>query len=119
MFEFERPRGGERALLVHINLPQAADQDDLDEFVELVRSAGVEDVELVTGSRRQAAAGSFIGKGKLDEIKARVAALGVDVVLFNHALSPSQAGFCEAQFHQFNRWFANWSKQGGVIAECM
>lgn len=35
------------------------------------------------------------------------------------ALSPSQANFCEAQFHQFNRWFANWSKQGGVIAECM
>lgn len=35
------------------------------------------------------------------------------------ALSPSQAGFCEAQFHQFNRWFASWSQQGGVIAECM
>ena len=35
------------------------------------------------------------------------------------ALSPSQAKFCEAQFHQFNAWFANWSRQGGVIAECM
>ncbi|WP_417808133.1 dihydrodipicolinate synthase family protein [Thioclava sp.] len=35
------------------------------------------------------------------------------------ALSPSQAHFCEAQFHQFNRWFENWAKQGGVIAECM
>ncbi|WP_149140780.1 dihydrodipicolinate synthase family protein [Gemmobacter caeruleus] len=35
------------------------------------------------------------------------------------ALSPSQAGFCTAQFHQFNRWFAAWSQQGGVIAECM
>lgn len=35
------------------------------------------------------------------------------------ALSPSQARFCEAQFHQFNRWFAQWSQQGGVIAECM
>lgn len=35
------------------------------------------------------------------------------------ALSPSQAKFCEAQFHQFNKWFANWSKQGGVIAEYM
>lgn len=34
-------------------------------------------------------------------------------------LSPSQAGFCTAQFHQFNAWFANWSKQDGVIAECM
>lgn len=35
------------------------------------------------------------------------------------ALSPSQARFCETQFHQFNAWFADWSKQGGVIAECM
>ncbi|WP_114389489.1 dihydrodipicolinate synthase family protein [Notoacmeibacter marinus] len=34
-------------------------------------------------------------------------------------LSASQKGFCEAQFHRFNRWFANWAKQGGVIAECM
>ena len=90
MFEFERPRGGERALLVHIQFPQSTDQDDLDEFVELVRSADVEDVELVTGSRRQASAGSFIGKGKLEDIRARVEALGIDVVLFNHALSPSQ-----------------------------
>lgn len=35
------------------------------------------------------------------------------------ALSPSQAKFCEAQFHQFNAWYANWIKQGGVISECM
>ena len=35
------------------------------------------------------------------------------------ALSPSQAGFCTAQFHRFNAWFAQWSAQGGVIAQCM
>ena len=90
MFEFERPRGGERALLVHINFPHQTDQDDLDEFVELVRSAGVEDVDLVLGSRQQASPRSFVGKGKLEELAARAAELEVDVVLFNHALSPSQ-----------------------------
>ena len=90
MFEFERPRGGERALLVHINFPQQADQDDLEEFVELVRSADVVDVELVVGSRQQATAKTFIGKGKLEEITGLVESLQVDVVLFNHALSPSQ-----------------------------
>ena len=90
MFDFERPQAGERALLVHINFPQQADQDDLDEFVELVRSAGVEDVELITASRQKASARSFIGQGKLEEIAARVAELGIDVVLFNHALTPSQ-----------------------------
>ena len=90
MFEFERPRGGERALLVHINFPHQPDQDDLSEFVELVRSADVDDVELIVGSRLQPSAKTFIGKGKLEEIAARVSELQIDVVLFNHALSPSQ-----------------------------
>ena len=90
MFEFERPRGGERALLVHINFPQQADQDDLDEFVELVRSADVDDVDLIVGSRQQPSAKTFVGKGKLEEIANRVAAQDIEVVLFNHALSPSQ-----------------------------
>ena len=90
MFEFERPRGGERALLVHINFPHQPDQDDLAEFVELVRSADVVDVEVIVGSRQQALAKTFIGKGKLEEIAALVELHEVDAVLFNHALSPSQ-----------------------------
>jgi len=90
LFEFERPRGGERALLVHINFPHQPDQDDLAEFVELVRSADVDDVELIIGSRANPSAKTFIGKGKLEEITTRVKALDIDVVLFNHALSPSQ-----------------------------
>ncbi len=90
MFEFERPRGGERALLVHINFPHQPDQDDLAEFVELVASADVADVELIIGSRLQPSAKTFIGKGKLEEIAARVESQQIEVVLFNHALSPSQ-----------------------------
>ena len=90
MFEFERPRGGERALLVHINLPQQSDQDDLSEFVELVRSAAVEDVDIVVGSRVTPAPRTFVGQGKLEEIESLVRQHDIDVVLFNHALSPSQ-----------------------------
>ena len=96
MFEFERPRGGERALLVHINFLHRPDQDDLAEFVELVGSADVEHVELIGGSRVQASAKTFIGKGKLEEIAGQVEALTIDVVLFNHSLSPSQERNLEA-----------------------
>ncbi|MFB9224157.1 dihydrodipicolinate synthase family protein [Paracoccus cavernae] len=32
-------------------------------------------------------------------------------------LSPSQQGYCEAQLKLFQDWFADWSKQGGVIAK--
>ena len=90
MFEFERPRSGERALLVHINFPLRPDQDDLDEFIELVRSADVTGVELVVGSRQQPSAKTFIGKGKLEEVAALARQHEVEVVLFNHRLSPSQ-----------------------------
>jgi GTP-binding protein HflX len=90
LFEFERPRGGERALLVHINFPHQPDQDDLAEFVELVHSADADNVNLIIGTRQQATAKTFVGKGKLGEIAAQVESQQIDVVLFNHALSPSQ-----------------------------
>jgi GTP-binding protein HflX len=90
LFEFERPRSGERALLVHINFPLQSDQDDLAEFIELARSADVVDVETVVGSRQQPVAKTFIGKGKLEEIAELVDRHEIEVVLFNHDLSPSQ-----------------------------
>lgn len=34
-------------------------------------------------------------------------------------LNDSQRNYCEQQFALFNAWFADWSKQGGIIAECM
>lgn len=90
MFEFERPRGGERALLVHINFAERKDQDDLAEFIELVRSADVQDIDIVVGSRHTPSSKTFVGKGKLEEIAGLVMQHEIDVVLFNHALSPSQ-----------------------------
>ncbi len=90
MFEFERPRGGERALLVHINFTENNDQDALAEFIELVRSADVEDVDIVVGSRHSPSSKAFVGKGKLEQIAALVRQHDIDVVLFNHALTPSQ-----------------------------
>ncbi|MCZ6579726.1 MAG: GTPase HflX [Gammaproteobacteria bacterium] len=90
MFEFERPRGGERALLVHVKLALQPNQDDLAEFEELARSADVTNVETVIGSRQQPVAKTFIGKGKLEEVAELVERQEIEVVLFNHNLSPSQ-----------------------------
>ena len=85
MLELERHHGGERALLVHINLPESSDQDDLAEFIELVRSAGVDDVDIIVGSRHTPTPKTFVGKGKLEEIDTLVRLHEIDVVLFNHA----------------------------------
>ncbi len=35
------------------------------------------------------------------------------------ALTDAQRNYCEQQYDLFRNWFADWSKQGGVIAECM
>lgn len=34
-------------------------------------------------------------------------------------LSDAQRHYCEQQYALFVAWFADWSKQGGIIAECM
>ena len=87
---FERPDVGERAVLVHIDFSSRSEGEDLGEFRELVTSAGVEPAATVTGSRNQPSSRLFVGEGKLDEIRQAVQLYEADVVLFNHALSPSQ-----------------------------
>ncbi|WP_322003750.1 ribosome rescue GTPase HflX [Marinobacter alexandrii] len=87
---FERPDVGERAILVHIDFTSYEDAEDLGEFRELVTSAGVEPVATINGSRKQPSPRLFVGEGKLEEIRDAISANGADVVLFNHALSPSQ-----------------------------
>ena len=87
---FERPDSGERAVLVHINFPQGGDEEDLQEFTDLVNSAGAVPVATVTGTRNRPEPRLFVGQGKAEEILAAVRTHQADVVIFNHALSPSQ-----------------------------
>lgn len=87
---FEREEGGNKAVLVHIDLPDESKREDSAEFLELVRSAGAEALALIRGSRKSPSARLFVGDGKLDEIRAAVEEHQADLVLFNHSLKPSQ-----------------------------
>ncbi len=87
---FERPTGGERAVLVHLDLQPESEREDLEEFEELVVSAGADPVAIVTGSRRQPEPKYFVGSGKAEEIGERVEQEEAEIVLVNHPLSPSQ-----------------------------
>lgn len=87
---FERPRGGERAVLVHLDMGQVDEHQALQEFTELAYAAGAEPVATVTGSRRAPDAKFFAGSGKVAEILQQVEAGEAELVLFNHALSPVQ-----------------------------
>ena len=85
---FDRPDSGERAILVHLTLQ--VNQEDLYELKELAKSAGADPVHVVTGSRHRPDPKYFVGTGKLEEIKSEIAFHEADIVLVNHALSPSQ-----------------------------
>ena len=87
---FERPESGETAVLVHIDFQNGRDAEDPAELLELVRSAGAEPAVLIEGSRRLAHPKTFIGEGKVEEVKTAVLEHEAEVVIFNHSLSPSQ-----------------------------
>ncbi|AOE50619.1 ribosome rescue GTPase HflX [Kangiella sediminilitoris] len=87
---FDRHSGGESAILVHIDFDQEANQEDLQEFVELVRSAGLKVMDIITAKRHTPDPKFFIGKGKIDEILSAKQATDANVVIFNHNLSPAQ-----------------------------
>ncbi|GAB6067163.1 GTPase HflX [Methylothermus subterraneus] len=83
-----RPAGEARAVLVHI--ATLFDAEDVAELAALTQSAGAQPVAVVQGSRQEPDPKFFIGKGKVEEVRQAVAAHQADLVLFNHALSPSQ-----------------------------
>jgi GTPase len=87
---FERPRTGERAVLVRLGLGVHVDPEDLQEFTQLAVSAGAQPVATVTGRRERPDPRFFMGSGKADEVRDVAAAESADVILVDHALSPSQ-----------------------------
>ena len=93
---FERPRGGERAVLVRLALDRVEDAADPAEFCELAASAGAECMALITGRRSAPDSRLFVGSGKAEEIRAAVERHGAELALFDHSLSPSQERNLEA-----------------------
>ena len=87
---FERPRTGERAVLVRLGLGAPVDPEDLQEFRQLAVSAGAVPVATVTGRRERPDSRYFLGSGKAEELKRIAQANAAEVVLVDHALSPSQ-----------------------------
>ncbi|WP_415035421.1 GTPase HflX [Azonexus sp.] len=87
---FERPAAGERAVVVQLDFGQADVEEQLEELRLLTTSAGGLVVAEVRGKRHSPDPKSFVGKGKVDEIVAMIAATEAQLVIFNHPLSPVQ-----------------------------
>lgn len=79
-----------RAALVGLDFGKGDFAASLEELSLLSKSAGAEPVVTVTGKRSSPDAALFVGSGKADEIGHAVTDHQLDLVIFNHALSPAQ-----------------------------
>ncbi len=90
---FERPDAGRKAVLLHVSLKRPAADESLDtvaECAELARTAEIDVVASVTGTRSTPHPRWYVGEGKLEELSRTLAAAEADLLLVNHELSPGQ-----------------------------
>lgn len=87
---FDRFEGGDYAVLVHMDLPAEVDREDLSELQLLADSAGVKTLGIIKAARNAPNPKFFVGSGKAEEIADMVKEREASIVIFNHALSPTQ-----------------------------
>ena len=92
----EENKNGARdyAVLVGLRSPvlgaDSADEESLAELAALVETAGGESVGMILQSREKPDPHSFIGEGKVEEVKRMVENSEATMVIFDNDLSPSQ-----------------------------
>lgn len=80
----------ERAILVAAIMPFTNGGDDLAELTALAESAGAVVVDRFQQKIRSIRPGTYIGKGKVEQLAGRVKRFKADVVIFDNDLSPAQ-----------------------------
>lgn len=80
----------EKAILVHVDLPGSHAAEELSEFHHLVTSSGAEVAGELLAKRHAPDPATYIGSGKVEELRELVENTNVNLVLFNHPLSPGQ-----------------------------
>ena len=84
-----------RAVLVGLNAhsltrEENATEESMEELKDLLETAGGESVGMVLQQKDSPDPRTFIGQGKVDEVRQLVRTMGADMVIFDNALSPSQ-----------------------------
>lgn len=87
---FERPKSGEKAILLHASPGGTPDLNEREEFAELAVSAGAIIVDQLVSARQRPDSRYFIGKGKLSDVQRSVEEHCAELVISSAPLSPSQ-----------------------------
>lgn len=81
----------ERLILVGVATSEQDDtKESLEELKELVKTAGAETVAVVIQNRERPHPGTYLGKGKIEEVLELVVTLNADGVVCDDELSPAQ-----------------------------
>ncbi|EJN94163.1 GTPase HflX [Streptococcus ratti] len=89
----------ERVILVGVDLPDSDNFEmSMKELASLAQTAGAEVIHSYSQKRERYDSKSFIGSGKLLEIKQMIAADEIDTVIVNNRLTPRQNTYLEAEF---------------------
>jgi GTPase len=84
-------RQEDRAILVSVaNTDKETAGQSMDELVELANTSGIMAADTIIQRQRQVNSKYLIGKGKLSEIVLRALQCGVDLLIFDQELNPSQ-----------------------------
>ena len=95
-FEFQDVE--ERVILVGVQTYQSDDTlESLDELEELAATAGAATVAKVVQNREAVHPGTYIGKGKIEEIRELLTALDANGVICDDELSPAQMNNLEQE----------------------
>lgn len=87
---FARPQGGEQAILIQLDNGAFDIEEGFAELTSLAETAGAMVVDRLVNRRSAPDPRYFIGKGKVEELTARIRETGADLILINHELSPAQ-----------------------------
>ena len=80
-----------RAVLVGLSAHSLTREENAtEELKDLLETAGGESVGMVLQQKDSPDPRTFIGQGKVDEVRQLVRTMGADMVIFDNALSPSQ-----------------------------
>ncbi|MDQ7843601.1 MAG: GTPase HflX [Armatimonadota bacterium] len=85
-----REAGPERAVLIGVHGENSARDPEMEELARLADSAGAEVVGTLVQHRRRPAPATFLGAGKVDELRVLCLRTDADLVIADHELTPVQ-----------------------------
>lgn len=91
--QVQKKNKDEKAVLISVITKSETEyqaREYLEELAFLARTAGIESVKYFTQKLEQPHRGTYVGKGKLEEIREFITAAEIDTAIFDDELSPSQ-----------------------------